>query len=96
MEIRSKYVRHSRGHNDLDQNSVSFMHMFNVYLNCAQVLNTPSNIVVAEIRTVLQSVTDVRAYVRKDKDKTICSSPLRGGSNKKEKLLQKLKIFQHK
>ena len=64
MEIRSKYVRHSRGHNDLDQNSVSFMHVFN-YLNCAQVLNTPSNTVVAEIRTVLQSVTDVRACICK-------------------------------
>ena len=36
---------------------------------------------VAETRTVLKSVTDVR-YVRTDKGKTICPSPLRGGGIK--------------
>ena len=46
--------------NDLNQNSVSFIHMFNACLNCVESFKNLHQ--VAETRTVIQSVTDGRAY----------------------------------
>ena len=50
--------------NDLNQNSVSFMHMFNACLSCLASSNHCIKYVggVTEIRTILLSVMDRRMY----------------------------------
>ena len=55
--------------NDLNQTSVSFMHKFDARLNCVASFKPLHQILylrgAAETRTVLQSVTDGCAYVRR-------------------------------
>ena len=65
--------------NDLNQNSAHVQCMSEL---CCNFQIPASNTLggVAETRIVLQSVTDVRTYVRTNgHGKTICSSPLRDG-----------------